>query len=710
MKSVLTKCFVLILVISVLTACTTTAVSAEDMNYQPQNFLEEAIAQAESAAGESIATNRIYFQMPRLDSWYSEYGVYQDRYYAGIYWWSGSVIPQSYPGYRASVDHYDQGVYYADVPADVINVIWNNGFFAEQSENPDVFDQHCQTVDINIEDAYAGDYDTLPEGSPNQNNMDGCIFIVDPDPEIITSQYIPKRPYAGNWYVYYGNGCYGSYATTSENFISSDANCLNPDHFDENGNHIGGDHIKASVAFVYGDADCDGSVSILDATVIQRILVDMNWESFNLKAADVNGDGLDITDATLIQRFLAGMIASFPIENIDPANSRDEISKVKDDISIEFTDNKNWGTVYAYLFNKATGEELTEMPGVLMSDSGVNDKGETVYSMDVDVSKYDRVVFNNGGSKKTTETPITKASNGYHILGKSGRKWLAGIYPYHDIGTGTLETVYMDYPDYTDGTKKAVFVWLPEGYDASDSSKKYSVLYMCDGQALFGNYASLSGYDWLCDETIKSLMNNGGDGIIIVGISSLEGERDVELTPDIGEVLIDPSVTSQMTDEEIAKYRESIHLNGKTFSDFVVDTVMPYIESNYNTNSIRGVAGSSNGGLEAFYIGIEHPNKFRYIGALSPAFVMFSTEVWDNYLNAKNFSGDVPPVYIYTGNNKSDTIERMIYPNACAMENLMTDCGYPSEKITTVIDPDGTHSEGFWSLYFPDMLSRGLGL
>lgn len=318
MKTVLTKFFVFILVISMLTACFTTVVSAEDMNYQPLCSAEEAIAQAESAAGEPIATNRIYFQMPRSDSWYSEYGVCQDRYYAGIYWWSGSVIPASYPGYRASVDHYDQGVYYADVPTDVINVIWNNGFFAEQSENPDVFEQHCQTVDVNIEEAYAGDYETLPEGSPNQNNMDGCIFIIDPDPEIITSQYIPHRPYAGNWYIYYGDGCYGSYATTSENFISSDANCLNPDHFDEAGNHIGGDHIKAPDVpddqLIYGDADCDGEVTIVDATVIQRVLVNMDWENFNVKAADVDGNGLDIIDATLIQRYLVNMIDRFPVE------------------------------------------------------------------------------------------------------------------------------------------------------------------------------------------------------------------------------------------------------------------------------------------------------------------------------------------------------------------------------------------------------------
>lgn len=57
---------------------------------------------------------------------------------------------------------------------------------------------------------------------------------------------------------------------------------------------------------IIGDADGDGDVSIIDATVIQRKLAEYSVVSFNTKAADVDGDGLDITDATKIQRYLAG--------------------------------------------------------------------------------------------------------------------------------------------------------------------------------------------------------------------------------------------------------------------------------------------------------------------------------------------------------------------------------------------------------------------
>ena len=63
-----------------------------------------------------------------------------------------------------------------------------------------------------------------------------------------------------------------------------------------------------------GDADGDGKVTILDATVIQRRLAGLPVESFNEKAADVDGDGLTILDATAIQRYLAGMPVEFPID------------------------------------------------------------------------------------------------------------------------------------------------------------------------------------------------------------------------------------------------------------------------------------------------------------------------------------------------------------------------------------------------------------
>ena len=63
--------------------------------------------------------------------------------------------------------------------------------------------------------------------------------------------------------------------------------------------------VSAAGSYVRGDADGDGTVTIMDATVIQRRLVELPTPNFDERAADVDGDGLNITDATWIQRYLA---------------------------------------------------------------------------------------------------------------------------------------------------------------------------------------------------------------------------------------------------------------------------------------------------------------------------------------------------------------------------------------------------------------------
>ena len=63
--------------------------------------------------------------------------------------------------------------------------------------------------------------------------------------------------------------------------------------------------VTAAESYIRGDADGDGHVTIMDATVIQRRLAEIPTPSFDERAADVDGDGLNITDATQIQRYLA---------------------------------------------------------------------------------------------------------------------------------------------------------------------------------------------------------------------------------------------------------------------------------------------------------------------------------------------------------------------------------------------------------------------
>ena len=75
----------------------------------------------------------------------------------------------------------------------------------------------------------------------------------------------------------------------------------------------------AGGSYMRGDADGDSQVTVYDATAVQRKLAGMNVSPFAERAADIDGNGLDITDATKIQRYAAHMSDPYHIgEFVDP--------------------------------------------------------------------------------------------------------------------------------------------------------------------------------------------------------------------------------------------------------------------------------------------------------------------------------------------------------------------------------------------------------
>lgn len=446
-----------------------------------------------------------------------------------------------------------------------------------------------------------------------------------------------------------------------------------------------------------GDVDGNGKIEVIDATLIQRHLSGLRQlDAAAQKRGSVSGgEELAVIDVTLIQRYLAGMITRFPVED-------------KQTVAIHFTNNKKWDKVYAYLFNKTTGEAQEAYPGVELTDPVVNGDGLNEYSLTVDVSKYDRVIFNNN-KVQSIEAPVTKASYGYFIGDKNSKKYDLDIYTGEQYGKGTIKTVKMDYPGYDEGVKKTVWIYLPEGYDPADTGKKYSVLYFDDGQVILG---TMPNDDWRCDKTVRSMMNNGCDGVILVGISSLEGERDREMRPYIDISTVDPEIAAEhpgVTEEELIEmYKE--YCDGNTFADFTVNTVIPYVESHYHVNSVRGFTGSSGGGLEAFYMGMEYPEVFDYIGVMSPSLNIYSADDWNKYLDKKDFSGKVPRMYFFCGNSPQSLIERDLYPYSVEAESWLLAHQYPSDRILTTTNDDTKHLHKYWGLYLPELLCWGMEL
>ena len=299
------------------------------------------------------------------------------------------------------------------------------------------------------------------------------------------------------------------------------------------------------------------------------------------------------------------------------------------------------------------------------------------FSGSADPALYDRVTLNADGTE-SIELSFNDYVSAWDL--SSGR-----AYPGSEVYEPKYERVSFDYED----RKKDVLIWTPEDYDAS-SSEKYSVIYMTDGQNLFDRKATATG-SWGVAESVLAMAQNGGEKSIIVGVENAATWRDEELTPDIGEVTE-------------ASYENG---KGKYFSDFVVDTVMPYINKQYNVYSDRGhthISGSSSGGIESFYIAMEHPDKFASVGALSPAFLLYSDDTWVKYLGEKDFSENAPFIYLYCGNSKSDQLEQALYLGTKAMPDTLAKINYPKDKIVMKLYEDGLHNEMYWRAVFPDYL------
>ena len=73
---------------------------------------------------------------------------------------------------------------------------------------------------------------------------------------------------------------------------------------------------------IWGDANGDGTVTVLDVTAIQKHLVELETMEDEKIAIVTGGDELSIADATLIQYYVAGLIDHFPVEERDELKMR----------------------------------------------------------------------------------------------------------------------------------------------------------------------------------------------------------------------------------------------------------------------------------------------------------------------------------------------------------------------------------------------------
>ena len=347
-----------------------------------------------------------------------------------------------------------------------------------------------------------------------------------------------------------------------------------------------------------------------------------------------------------------------------------------------------------------SNHQTKETAEVKMTAVGEDEAGYT-YSCEGDPSAYNTVHFRYDGFN-TTKVAFNRCVSGWYNSEYGFLPYTEGTDdPYQSrIANNVVlhdDSVYENemYDDVTftfNGYDKVVHIWTPAGYDLS-SEEKYATVYLLDGQVMF--YLGFPNETLLeseqADVQVQSMTAATGYRAIAVAVDTFGDpkqrySREDELIPDLGELA----------------YDEATKKCGNLLSDFISDTVVPYIQEHYNvyTDALHtSIAGKSLGGLEAFYIALEHPELFGTAGVLSPSFMLYSDESWRSYLSEKSLDDQSPFLYFYSGNEEVD--------NGDVTDEMVArikEMGYPEDRFAYHRAEIGGHEVSFWCSIFSEFL------
>ncbi|WP_284619194.1 alpha/beta hydrolase [Aquabacterium humicola] len=148
--------------------------------------------------------------------------------------------------------------------------------------------------------------------------------------------------------------------------------------------------------------------------------------------------------------------------------------------------------------------------------------------------------------------------------------------------------------------QRTLRIYLPSSY--AQSTRRYPVIYMHDGQNLFDDATSYVG-EWGVDEAMNELARTTAFEAIVVGIDHGGEKRFNELNP-WPHPRLGPG-------------------EGEQYLRFVVEVVKPFIDAQYRTQpeaKATAVIGSSMGGLISHAAMQRYPQVFGKAGIFSPAY------------------------------------------------------------------------------------------
>lgn len=247
-------------------------------------------------------------------------------------------------------------------------------------------------------------------------------------------------------------------------------------------------------------------------------------------------------------------------------------------------------------------------------------------------------------------------------------------------------------------------VWLPENYS---SDKKYAVLYMHDGKALFDSTITWNKQCWEISENVSALIQSKKIiNCIVVGIWNGEAKRHSEYFPQKPFESLKKS--EQDSIYQLKRYGEQMLFSDKVQSDnylkFIVEELKPYIDANFATLKDQKntfISGSSMGGLISLYAICEYPDVFGGAACISTHWVgiLSSTNnpipaAFMNYLKTNLPNPNTHKIYFDYG---TKTLDALYEPFQIQVDKIIKEKGFSKKNWQTKKFVDADHSEKSWA-------------
>lgn len=232
------------------------------------------------------------------------------------------------------------------------------------------------------------------------------------------------------------------------------------------------------------------------------------------------------------------------------------------------------------------------------------------------------------------------------------------------------------------GNTYYLYVSLPAHYSPKDTTR-YPVLFLLDGNTMFPiAHAARQMLDFF----------NGLEKVIVVGIGyTFEKSyqpyviaRWNDYTPSTDQKLDTNPATLKLLDLQTGALKSG---GASVFIDVLKKEIIPFVDKNYKTNTDRGIAGHSYGGLLATYCMFTAPDMFRRYGINSASLwwnnnemVSLEKSFYDSrkVLNAK--------VFISVGASEGPMVDV-----AKAFSDSLNIRNYKDLKVTTQVFENENH-------------------